>query len=459
MASLSDFVPTPARARRRRLSVVPTFAAATTLGALVLSAPPAHAADTDVPCDPAALVAAVAAASASTAPDTLSLAPGCVYTLTAPAVPGGHEGLPTIRGTLTVRGNGATIARAQDAPRFRLISNWGDLTLERLTLTGGHAPDGVGVNSYGEGNPGESGGAIENWGPLTVTGSVLTGNRAGAGAPGADATATTRAGRGGLGGFGGAISSYHSYSIPLTITGSVITDNATGPGGRGGNGAGREPGARGGSGGFGGGVDVTSGAVLRITDTTISGNVAADGAAGGSGGPDGGGGGDGGSGGTGGGVAVASSQGTPLRPVVTGSKITGNRAGRGGDGGVAHPNGYLGWAGFGGSGGGLSVFYDTLTLDGTTVADNDAGEPGGGYYPLPAKGGGIHTLSGRVALVNGAEVTGNRPDNCYSVADVPGCVNDGPAFAARGFGDAGARDHRSVEDLADAARAASALSR
>lgn len=459
MASLSDLIPTSARARRGRLPVVPTFAAATALGALVLAAPPATAADTDVPCDPAALVAAVAAAGASAAPDTLSLAPGCVYALTAPAEAGGHDGLPRIRGTLTIRGNGATIARAQDAPRFRLISNWGDLTLERVTLTGGHAPDGVGVNSYGEGNPGESGGAIENWGPLTVTGSVLTGNRAGAGAPGADATATTRAGRGGLGGFGGAISSYHSDSIPLTITNSVIADNATGPGGRGGNGAGREPGARGGSGGFGGGVDVTSGAVLRITDTAITGNVAANGAAGGSGGPDGGGGGDGGSGGTGGGVAVAGRQGVPLHPAVTGSKITGNRAGRGGDGGVAGPNGYPGWAGFGGSGGGLSVFYDTLTLDGATVADNDAGEPGGGYYPLPARGGGVHTLSGKVALVNGAEVTGNRPDNCYSPADVPGCVNGGPAFTARGLGDTDGPDHRSLEDLAAAARAAAASSR
>ncbi|WP_236595010.1 hypothetical protein [Saccharothrix sp. 6-C] len=133
-----------------RRSLVPVA----TAGALALIAPPATAADVDVPCDASALVEAVAAANASSVPDVLSLTPNCVYTLTAPAVPAGREGLPAIAGKLTVHGNGATIARAADAPQFRLITNWGDLSLDHVTLTGGHAQDAVGADSSGSGNPG-----------------------------------------------------------------------------------------------------------------------------------------------------------------------------------------------------------------------------------------------------------------------------------------------------------------
>lgn len=435
---------------------MPVATGVTTLGALVLIAPPANAADTDVPCDASALVAAVAAANASSVPDVLSLAPNCVYRLTAPAVPGGEDGLPAIAGTLTVHGNGATIARAADAPRFRLISNWGDLSLDHVTLTGGHAPDAVGTDSYGEGNQGDSGGAIQNWGPLTISDSVLTGNAAGAGAPGADATATTSAGRGGLGGSGGAISSYSSSSVPLTITGSTISGNVSGPGGRGGDGIGATAGARGGSGGFGGGVHTVGGAALRISGGLVTGNAAADGGAGGSGGVDGGGGGDGGSGGTGGGVDVGGREGQSLSPAVIGVRITANRAGRGGDAGAAGPGGYAGWAGFGGGGGGIAVYRETLTLDGGRVTANTAGEAGAGSSPWPGSGGGIDTLYAGVTLVNGAVVTGNRPDNCSSVADVPGCGRNTPvAVRAESAADQGLQ----VEARTLAARAASATVR
>ncbi|MFE0023149.1 hypothetical protein [Amycolatopsis sp. NPDC059021] len=447
----------PHRRRPGLRSVVPATVALTALGTLTLNAPSAYAAEIDIPCDPAALIREVTAANASADPDTLSLAPNCVYTLTAPADATWVAGLPAIKGKLTINGNHATIARAQDAPQFRLISNWGDLTLNEITLTGGHAPDGVGTDSYGEANPGGSGGGIQNWGPLTITGSVLTGNTSGAGAPGADATATTRAGRGGLGGFGGGISSYSGTSLPLTITNSVITGNATGAGGRGGNGTGKEPGGRGGSGGFGGGVEGTSGSVLRITDSSVSGNTTGDGGKGGTGGAEGGGAGDGGGGGAGGGVFISADRDKPLNPAITGTKITANRGGRGGDSGVAGPGGYVGWAGYGGHGGGVSVFYDTLTLDGGAVTENSAGEPGGGYHPSPARGGGIDTLSAHVTLINGAVVSDNRPDNCYSVADVPGCVNPLRAAGLQRAGDAAVREHQAEELALRQLAAASAM--
>ena len=440
----------PLRTGSRRRPFVPAATAVAALGAVTLVAPPAHAAEIGVPCDAAALVKAVADASASSAPDVLSLAPDCVYTLTAPAETGGETGLPDVEGKLTVDGNHATIMRAKDAPRFRIIANWGDLTLNEVTIAGGHAPDGVGTDSYGDGNPGDSGGGIQNWGPLTITGSVITGNTAGAGAPGADATATTRAGRGGLGGFGGGISSYGLTTVTMAITDTLITGNTSGAGGPGGNGTARRPGGQGGSGGFGGGISLTSGTDLHVTDSSITGNTTADGAPGGAGGAEGGGGGDGGGGGVGAGVFVSTRQGEQLNPVIATTTLNGNEAGRGGDAGAEGPGGYQGWAGFGGNGGGLAVFYDTLTLDGSTVKANTAGEPGAGAYPFPASGGGIYTLDAQVALVGGAVVAGNEPDNCHDVADVPGCVNDtagaqrsaGAAAGARQAGDLAA--HRAA---------------
>ena len=440
------------RKKTGRRSAAPVATAVVTLGALVLPASPAHAADIAVPCDAVALVDAVAAANASPGEDTLTLTPNCVYTLTRPAVEQGAEGLPRIMAKLTIQGNGATIRRAPDAPQFRLISNWGDLTLDRVTLTGGQAPDGVGTDSSGEGSPGESGGAIQNWGPLVVTDSVITGNSAGAGAPGADATASAGAGRGGLGGFGGGISSFLSAVREVTITNTVITGNSTGAGGRGGNGAGQSTGGRGGSAGFGGGVESLRGAKLWIVGSTISGNFTAGGGAGGSGGSAGGSGGDGGGGGVGAGIFLSAQQGNLLNPVVTSTLVRGNRAGRGGDAGTAGPGGFEGWAGTGGSGGGVGVFYDTLTLDGSKVFENGAGGPGAGYFPLPADGGGVYVLDGQVVSSNGSYVRGNRPDNCNPVESVVGCTN--PRTAPQADSPA---DDRQVEDLAIAVRAASAM--
>ena len=344
--------------------------AVTALGAFALAAPAASAAVSDVPCDSAALVQAVAAANATAESDTLSLTPNCVYTLTT-AVDGTYgSGLPMIKGTLTVNGNNATIARAQDAPQFRIFMNDGDLTLNSVTLTGGHAPD---ADSFsGDGRAGENGGAIHSWGPLAVTDSVITGNVAGAGSPGADGT----------GGWGGA-------------------------------------------GGSGGGIDATSGIILQITGSVITGNATADGGAGGAGGPTRGGSGDGGTGGLGAGVSFMGNNVSrpPLNPVITGTRISDNRAGRGGDAGIPGPGGSLGYAGSGGTGAGVVVLWDSLTVDGGVITGNTAGEPGTGNYPRAANGGGIDTVSSHVTLTNGAVLTDNKPNNCGSVAAVPGCVN------------------------------------
>ncbi|GAB3745871.1 membrane protein [Amycolatopsis oliviviridis] len=427
----------------------------TALGVFALVASPAQAAEIAVPCDPGVLVQAIADANATTTPDTLSLAANCVYALTAVADTTDSAGLPAVKGKLTIKGNNATIARAKDAPQFRIISNWGDLSLDKVTITGGHAPDGVGTDAAGKGKGGEDGGGIENWGPLTITDSVITGNTAGSGAPGVDATATTSAGTGGNGGFGGGIYSYSSSRITLTITGGSVAGNSAGAGGRGGIGVAANSGGLGGVGGFGGGAVAQGSTALRITGSSITGNSAGAGGPGGAGGAERARAGGGGHGGTGAGVFLATSRGVLLNPVIAGTSIAGNVAGRGGDGGVAGPDGYSGYSGDGGSGGGLSVFSDSLTLDGGKISDNAVGEPGAGSYPFPEAsfGGGIYTLGGRVTLANGAVVSGNRPDNCSSVADVPGCVNGSGARAAGADG-----QERRAADLATVEAAVSARS-
>ena len=78
----------------------------------------------------------------------------------------GATGLPLITSIVTIEGNGATIARQGSAPAFRLmaVGESGDLTLQRVTLSGG--------SSSG------SGGGILNAGGLTVENSTISGNTA-----------------------------------------------------------------------------------------------------------------------------------------------------------------------------------------------------------------------------------------------------------------------------------------
>ena len=90
----------------------------------------------------------------------------------------GDNGLPMIvdaasAGTLTINGNGATIERDSSAPAFRLIeiASGGNLTLNNLTLDGGHAKNNGGV-FYNKG------GAVFNGGTLAVNGSTFSDNTA-----------------------------------------------------------------------------------------------------------------------------------------------------------------------------------------------------------------------------------------------------------------------------------------
>src|SRR5260370_14890857 len=110
---------------------------------------------TGVPCSASLLAAAISGASSG---DTLSLAPGCDYVLTA--------ALPDINTDLTIVGNGATLVRSYGAPDFTILTvDSGNVTL-------------VGVGFRNGGGGGSDGGAIYNdgGGNATVRGGSFLGN-------------------------------------------------------------------------------------------------------------------------------------------------------------------------------------------------------------------------------------------------------------------------------------------
>ena len=179
----------------------------------------AHAAPVQVPCNVNNLINAINSAASG---DFLSLAEGCIYTLTAvnnsdPNL--GDNGLPVITKTLTIKGNGATITRAQGAPKFRIFQvahNGGDLTVSDLTVDNG--------DTSGTDPQAGVGGGIVNVGTLKVTNGTFSRNHASFGGGGID---------------NGIPQEPNVNPVPgnLTLSDSVLFDNSGGIGAAIGNGA------------------------------------------------------------------------------------------------------------------------------------------------------------------------------------------------------------------------------
>jgi hypothetical protein len=191
------------------------------------------------------LIADINAANAAGGPNTITLAAGAAFVLSAvDNTTLGATGLPVIAANdnLTIAGNGDTLQRstASGTPAFRLldVASGGSLTLNNLTLQGGW--------SSTDSGPG-LGGAILNQGALTLNGVTVQNNTAQA----ADFTFSDCAG-------GGIYS-----SGALTLAGCTIQNNHA----LGGTGARNGPAA------YGGGLYVAGG-TASLTDVTLSGNTA-----------------------------------------------------------------------------------------------------------------------------------------------------------------------------------------
>src|SRR5579884_1833702 len=153
--------------------------------------------------DVAGLIAALNTANGNGQANTINLAAGATYTLTAAVLPD-MAGLPRITSQMTINGNGATIARsaAPGTPLFQIfVVYYGNLTLNDLTVTGG-ATDSAGFG----------GGVDNNTGITTIVRSTISGNQAGNG--------------GGIFNFNGTL-----IVINSTISGNKTTNGGYGGGG------------------------------------------------------------------------------------------------------------------------------------------------------------------------------------------------------------------------------------
>ncbi|WP_018253770.1 right-handed parallel beta-helix repeat-containing protein [Salinispora mooreana] len=365
---------------------------------------------TPVPCDTDALIAAITLANARGGA-TLNLASKCTYLLTADIA---GAGLPAITTPITLNGHThTTIERAAAVDEFRIltVNTGGDLTLNKLKITGGQTTDnggGILVDPGGTLTTNHStitrniadgaGGGIANNGTTTVKHSTVSRNTAGTSGGGIVnanglLTVTTSQVKANTADIAGGIASLGSAGT-VHMTKSVIADNQ----------------AQNAAGGL-----LISQGVNTISDTTITGNTALQY----------------------GGLLVSGQ--LTLRKV----EITKNTASAGIGGGLVTDSGATvviekslikGNAAAMNSGGGI---YNTgqLVLRDSKVVDNQA-TLGGGIYNIDGvttlfntqvvknlattDGGGIFNDNGTVNLntATGTVVIKNRPNNCV---DVPGC--------------------------------------
>ncbi len=216
--------------------------------------------------------------------DTIVFQPGLTGTIV----------LDTIRGPLvlaqnvTITGPGAAsiVISGNNAVRVFTVSSGVTATISGVSVTRGIA----------NGSDGYGGGGILNLGTLALTNCTISTNRAGGGG----------VGQPGFG--GGGIANMGT----LTVMGSTITGNSAGPGGDGSGSTVAGPG------GNGGGI-FTQGGTLTVTgNSTIRNNIAGPGGYGGTST-------HGGAGGSGGGIYSVDTT------TVTGSTVSGNTTGAGGD--------------------------------------------------------------------------------------------------------------------------------
>ena len=179
--------------------------------------------------------AAVGGCATGSGDDDITV-PADNYTLSDPA------GSLDVSSNLTITGDGrsTTTIDANETDRVLEVASGVTVELEKLTLTGGHPPDGApspdappgtpgapgsgaagGPSIAGGGNNAQGGGGIRNEGNLTLTDVAVSGNRADNGGDGGD---------GGAGGAGG--------SGPTSQAGGIGGPSFGGSGGNGGDGGG-----------------------------------------------------------------------------------------------------------------------------------------------------------------------------------------------------------------------------
>ena len=126
---------------------------------------------------------AVGGCPAGSGADTIVLAEGATYTLSevdnGAEDEAGPSGLPRITSDIEIKGNGATIERAEGAPAFRLIyvAEGANLSAEDVTLQKGGQDQGAGGETAFE----NDGGGLFNAGTTSITNGTIRDNLIGLG--------------------------------------------------------------------------------------------------------------------------------------------------------------------------------------------------------------------------------------------------------------------------------------
>lgn len=313
---------------------------------------------------------AIALADASGGTQTINFASGVTGTITLAQ----GQLYVSMGGDLTISNAGGPSTITVDAngqSRVFDIASGSTVTIDGLTITGGSASNGAG---------------IENSGDLTVSNSIVTGN-----------TAT---------GGGGGI--YNGYGYSLTISGGSVTNNTARNGGgvysegnlsiSGATFSGNTAGFYGGAVALyaSGGNDVTvtitnsslinntsakaggaitgngSGSVnLTISGSTLSGNSSASG------------------GGNGGAINIDGYSGSAMDLTITNSTLDGNAATDGAGGAVA-----------------FRAYGGTLTITSSTLSNNSAQDGGGAIFAYGGSGGVDMTITGSTLNDNSTQTAG-----------------------------------------------------
>ena len=346
-----------------------------------LAAPAAQAdGGKTVPCNTGKLIAAITAANTAGG-GAISLAPWCHYRLTTP-VPGSNgDGLPPVTTRIAVNGNGATIDGTGAVRVFEVDGPGGNLSLTNVTITGGSA---------------DKGGGIENVaGTVTLNFSTVTRNTA------------TQAG----GGIASATLPGSSSVAKLTLNFSRVTGNSQT----------ETPGTTPGTGGLGGGGIVTILGKATLNASQVSGNTAM--------------------GLVGGGIANGDYINTPPGSssflTLNNSRVTGNSAPNAGGGGIQNLAGTVtvtnskvngntslngGGISSGNGNGGIPPGTSHLTVTNSQVNGNTATAPVPAPGPMsgpPIAAGGI--ANGGVAVLSHTQVD----NNTASFTSGGGIVNHG----------------------------------
>ncbi len=326
------------------------------------------------------------------------------------ALASGQIDLTDTQGALTIQGPGAGLLSISGGGTSRVFyQSGGTTTLDGLTITGGRAQTGGGIDEVGgsltltdstisgntavgnsganigiPGGAGTGGGiAVSGSAHLSLSESTISGNAAIGGDSGYSATG------GGGNGVGGGIAA--SASAVLTLSGSTIVGNSA----EGGKGRGTtSPGGD----GTGGGIAASGSVSLTLDGCTVSGNTAIGGAVdnvGSQGGR-----------GTGGGIAAIGSASGSVSVLVSGSTISGNSA----VGGSTIVNQAVGGLAIGGGFAVADGPGSVSLIDSTIVGNSAVGGSGNANGGLGdnAEGGGVAVASSSASLtLNACTIVGN----------------------------------------------------